>query len=561
MKKLYSFIILLLLSYSSLYAYTIGDVVKTKEGDLGIVFYIDQEKVLLASPYAKRTLFTTSEINECFSDNCGNTLQEHLFNGQECTKRMIELANNSSYVFPILDSIPVDRGWYIPSLGEFCEMYSYQPYIDKVSEALNGDILYGSYWTSSQASNGGRYVHHTIDGGYLGMPAYSVETATNLKRDVRPIYQINLADETDESQTTYLWNTGSTEAQITDSPKSTATYTVTATNTLNACKSTASRKVLVAGEPQDIYEIICEGESYSGYGFNENTTGTYTKEVGEQNCITEVSLHLTVAPKYKQVFDDVACMGQYYNKHGFSVTPFVKGAFHDTLSFISQLGCDSTVILNLNVKPTTYDTITRRICQDETYKDPDFDIEAYHRAGLSYYTVEKTNEEGCKAYHTLALQVDSVYQVTTLATVEEGAAYNQQGFNIDNVIPGSAYRLELNAVNGCDSIVTLYFRQISGEEIEPEIEPEPNPEGEGLKDNRIIPTAFTPHFEDDMNDHFMLGYEVYIYDRYGNLICHSENGWDGTYRGKVATPGVYVYTVFMKDGEIRKGTIEVVKSK
>lgn len=555
MKKLYSFIILLLLSYSSLYAYTIGDVVKTKEGDLGIVFYIDQEKVLLASPYAKRTLFTTSEINECFSDNCGNTLQEHLFNGQECTKRMIELANNSSYVFPILDSIPVDRGWYIPSLGEFCEMYSYRPYIDKVSEALNGDIFIGNYWTCSQASNGGRYVHHTIDGGYLGMPAYSVETATNLKRDVRPIYQINLADETYEGQTTYLWNTGSTETRITDSPKSSTTYTVTATNTLNACKSTASRKVLVAGEPQDIYEIICEGESYSGYGFNENTTGTYTQKVGEQNCVTEVSLHLTVAPKYKQVFDDVACMGQYYNKHGFSLTPFVKGAFHDTLSFISQLGCDSTVILNLNVKPTTYDTITRRICQDETYKDPDFDIEANHRAGLSYYTVEKTNEEGCRAYHTLALQVDSVYQITTLATVEEGAAYNQQGFNIDKVIPGNSYRLELNAANGCDSIVTLYFRMLHGEEIGP------NPNPEGLKDNRIIPTAFTPHFEDDMNDHFMLGYEVYIYDRYGNLICHSENGWDGTYRGKVATPGVYVYTVFMKDGEIRKGTIEVVKSK
>lgn len=554
MKKLYSFI-LLLLSYSSLYAYTIGDVVKTKEGDLGIVFYIDQEKVLLISPYAKRTLFTTSDINECLSDNCENTSQLHLFNGQECTKRMIELANNSSYVFPILDSIPVDRGWYIPSLGEFCEMYSYASVINKVSEALNGDIFIGNYWTCSQASNGARYVHHTIDGGYLGMPAYSAESWTDLTRDVRPFYQINLADETDESQTTYLWNTGSTETRITDSPKSSTTYTVIATNTLNACKSTASRKVLVAGEPQEIYETICEGETYSGYGFKENTTGTYTKSVGEQNCVTEVSLHLTVAPKYKQVFDDVACMGQYYNKHGFSLTPFVKGAFHDTLSFISQLGCDSTVILNLNVKPTTYDTITRRICQDETYKDPDFDIEANHRAGLSYYTVEKTNEEGCRAYHTLALQVDSVYQITTLATVEEGAAYNQQGFNIDKVIPGNSYRLELNAANGCDSIVTLYFRMLHGEEIGP------NPNPEGLKDNRIIPTAFTPHFEDDMNDHFMLGYEVYIYDRYGNLICHSENGWDGTYRGKVATPGVYVYTVFMKDGEIRKGTIEVVKSK
>ncbi len=552
MKYFYSFI-LLFFSFSPLYAYKIGEVVKTEEGDMGVVFYIDQERVLLVSPIQEKVQFCTmSNFEECLSTpNCDEHTQKLLFNGRECTNRMKKLSDSLSYEFPILNVIPFERGWFIPSFAEMYELYrasrggyvgtSTMSFMD-VLKSIGGSPLEEWYWTTSRCQ---------FSGGLSPMIQNYADTAYY----VCPIYQIDLINKDLKDKFDILWNTGSTEAQITDSPKSTTTYTVTATNTLNACKSTASRKVLVAGEPQEIYETICEGEKYSGYGFNENTTGTYTKSVGEQNCVTEVSLHLTVAPKYKQVFDDVACMGQYYNKHGFSLTPFVKGAFHDTLSFISQLGCDSTVILNLNVKPTTYDTITRRICQDETYKDPDFDIEANHRAGLSYYTVEKTNEEGCKAYHTLALQVDSVYQVTTLATVEEGAAYNQQGFNIDKVIPGNAYRLELNAVNGCDSIVTLYFRMLHGEEIGP------NPNPGGLKDNRIIPTAFTPHFEDDMNDHFMLGYEVYIYDRYGNLICHSENGWDGTYRGKVATPGVYVYTVFMKDGEIRKGTIEVVKSK
>lgn len=557
MKYFYSFI-LLFFSFSPLYAYKIGEIVKTEEGDLGVVFYIDQERVLLVSPIQKSVQFCTmSNFDECLSTpNCDEHTQKLLFNGRECTKRMKKLLDSLSYEFPILDVIPFERGWFIPSFAEMRELYrasrgyvgtSTMSFMDVLKSIGGSPFDNKAYWTTSQCLFG--------NATPLVLRNYA-ETEY-----VCPIYQIDLTNKDLKDKFDILWNTGSTETQITDSPKSTTTYTVIATNTLNACKSTASRKVLVAGEPQEIYETICEGETYSGYGFKENTTGTYTKEVGEQNCITEVSLHLTVAPKYKQVFDDVACMGQYYNKHGFSLTPFVKGAFHDTLSFLSQLGCDSTVILNLNVKPTTYDTITRRICQDESYKDPDFDIEANHRAGLTYYTVEKTNEEGCRAYHTLALQVDSVYQVTTLATVEEGAAYNQQGFNIDKVIPGNAYRLELNAVNGCDSIVTLYFRMLHGEEIGPNPNPNPNPEGEGLKDNRIIPTAFTPHFEDDMNDHFMLGYEVYIYDRYGNLICHSENGWDGTYRGKVATPGVYVYTVFMKDGEIRKGTIEVVKSK
>lgn len=75
-----------------------------------------------------------------------------------------------------------------------------------------------------------------------------------------------------------------------------------------------------------------------------------------------------------------------------------------------------------------------------------------------------------------------------------------------------------------------------------------------------IPTAFTPHFSDGMNDVFMKGYEVYIYDRYGNLITHSYDGWDGHYRGEVATAGVYVYVLF-DGGEQIKGTIEIVKAK
>ena len=244
-------------------------------------------------------------------------------------------------------------------------------------------------------------------------------------------------------------------------------------------------------------------------------------------------------------------MGQVYNKHGFTMTPFVKGEFHDTLTFLSHMGCDSMVILNLNVKPITYDTITRRICQNEHYKDANFDIAVNQNTGLSYYTVEKSKEDGCKSYLTLALQVDSVYQVTVVEDFEKSGSFNQYGFNIDEMKPGNNYRLELSTGNGCDSIVTLCFRLPADIDVDIDVD----------KDDRVIPTAFTPHFQDDMNDHFMPGYEVYIYDRYGNLVCHSEDGWDGTYRGEVATAGIYVYAVVMKDGEMRKGTIEVVKSK
>ena len=76
-----------------------------------------------------------------------------------------------------------------------------------------------------------------------------------------------------------------------------------------------------------------------------------------------------------------------------------------------------------------------------------------------------------------------------------------------------------------------------------------------------IPSAFTPYTQDGVNDKFMPGLEVYIYDRYGMLICHSMDGWDGYYRGSLATPGVYAYVLIIQGSENRKGTIEILKTK
>jgi len=66
-----------------------------------------------------------------------------------------------------------------------------------------------------------------------------------------------------------------------------------------------------------------------------------------------------------------------------------------------------------------------------------------------------------------------------------------------------------------------------------------------------IPNAFTPN-NDGTNDQFQVygkGLKtVYmqIYDRYGELLFesnHQDEGWDGTYKGAMVQPGVYVYKV------------------
>ncbi len=73
-----------------------------------------------------------------------------------------------------------------------------------------------------------------------------------------------------------------------------------------------------------------------------------------------------------------------------------------------------------------------------------------------------------------------------------------------------------------------------------------------------LPTAFTPHNSIGMNDIFMEGHKVVIFNRYGQKMEESDNGWDGTCRGELVDPGVYFYEVVINNNQRVKGSIEVV---
>lgn len=86
-----------------------------------------------------------------------------------------------------------------------------------------------------------------------------------------------------------------------------------------------------------------------------------------------------------------------------------------------------------------------------------------------------------------------------------------------------------------------------------------------VADYTVVPNIITPYNSNQKNNVFMgpkddkPGYRVEIYNRYQQMVFEGENGWDGTYRGQLAEPGTYFYRVFMKDGRVFKGTVEVAK--
>jgi gliding motility-associated-like protein len=88
-----------------------------------------------------------------------------------------------------------------------------------------------------------------------------------------------------------------------------------------------------------------------------------------------------------------------------------------------------------------------------------------------------------------------------------------------------------------------------------------------------IPTGFSPN-GDGMNDVFhIVKYldirtlnEFAVFDRWGEKVFSTDNievGWDGTYRGKPAPVGVYVWTVVATTNEgdeiMRKGNVSLIR--
>lgn len=85
----------------------------------------------------------------------------------------------------------------------------------------------------------------------------------------------------------------------------------------------------------------------------------------------------------------------------------------------------------------------------------------------------------------------------------------------------------------------------------------------------FVPTAFTPN-NDGLNDRWripfldpLFGAAVNVYNRYGQLVYHSENKmvvWDGTVNGKPQQTGIYVYHIKFKNGRRDlKGLVTLIR--
>jgi hypothetical protein len=259
-------------------------------------------------------------------------------------------------------------------------------------------------------------------------------------------------------------------------------------------------------------------------------------------CDSIIRLELTVLAPYDTLITDTICLNGHYTKHGFNIEPVQVGIAQYSLNLTRTNGCDSTVNLNLIVNPTYDKIINASVCSGDNYYANGFDIAILQPGFYTYTRSLKTVNCDCDSIVTLQLTVHPTYSEYATAIIYEDEFYKIGNYQYNT--PG-VHISPLQTVDGCDSIVTLNLDVI------------------------YYPTntAFSPFNKDGVNDYFMPGFEIQIFNRYGMIIYETRTqeeqdfGWDGrNSKGQEVEPGIYFYILYNSSGKPRlKSSVEVLK--
>ncbi|HMQ48847.1 MAG TPA: hypothetical protein PKA00_03335, partial [Saprospiraceae bacterium] len=189
---------------------------------------------------------------------------------------------------------------------------------------------------------------------------------------------------------------------------------------------------------------ICAGESYT-FGSNTYTTaGTYSQVFPSANdCDSTVTLTLTVNPDVQTTLNRSVCFGESFTVGTSTFTQ--TGAYQVDLT--SADGCDSTVFLNLTVKPEIITNLNPTICEGEVFSAGNMPF-----TDEGTYSITLTANDGCDSTVNINLTVLEHVETLLNASICLGQSYTV-GTSTFNTTGN--YTVVLNAANGCDSTVML----------------------------------------------------------------------------------------------------------
>ena len=199
----------------------------------------------------------------------------------------------------------------------------------------------------------------------------------------------------------------------------------------------------------DVYDTACD--SYTWNGQNYTQSGEYTRQfVTALQADSTVTLHLTIYQSVTSTSSVTVCENDlpYHYVNGDIDTTFEVGTPQlSTFNFqlLTQHGCDSTVILTLNIRSANYTELTETACGNYTWND-----EVYEESGD--YVQTFTNAAGCDSVVTLHLTIFTADYADFADNACGSYTWNDEVYE-----ESGDYVQTFTNANGCDSVVTLHL--------------------------------------------------------------------------------------------------------
>ena len=307
---------------------------------------------------------------------------------------------------------------------------------------------------------------------------------------------------------------------------------------------------------------LCKGDTLIYRSFPHWESGTYYfDQLNARNCTTTYILELIVSRiDTAYIFEEI-CSGESVIVNGSSFTS--PGIHHINIA-ISPI-CDSVIELDITVHPSLDETYEKRglcfvgdsVLFGDTY---------YSSPGMHNITLE--TQFGCDSVIILEIVNEYDYPfgiVLPEVICKEEPALLQVNYPAHYIIWNTGDTASFISVDkeGWYSATAATNCGYFEDEVFITFTP--------CDDQIFIPNAFTPN-DDGRNDYFeikgqhIVEYELYIYNRWGQMVFTSNNinhFWDGKVNGNPSVKGVYSYTlkaVNIRGKEVSKtGTFTLIR--
>ncbi len=253
------------------------------------------------------------------------------------------------------------------------------------------------------------------------------------------------------------------------------------------------------------------------------------------------------------------CKGESYTFNDTVI--YDTGHYTDTL--LASYGVDSVVQLYLTVYPKEQIEIDTVLCDGQQLIVGD---SVLTEEGI--YTITLQNQYGCDSIVTAKIEYDDIEVVDSI-TADYGCQNGEIKLSVEGNNPPYAFKWSegqtgeyINGLTQGKYDVTITSHSGCVYDYEYEV-------GDSVA--YLIPNAFFPSGQEELNATFKpyTAKDVHIlsteiYDRWGEKVFSGaeDEFWDGTYQGKMQSPGIYLYRIVIDSPcgeEVKTGQVVLLR--